>query len=192
MNPQGALPFSNPGTSREAAEAQRETARGKAAQVLAVIDTAHRAGSPGLTANEVEAITKFGIQTVTARIRGLVLAGFLVDTGLTRQARAGSRLRAIVWGPNTTGRKPPELGPRTHGRLAAALDRERERWRAKVAIAQSALESIEDRAAIATKEAAFGLPPLMRALGDIRKRAADAVAQLKALDNPPPVGMRRG
>lgn len=49
----------------------------------------------GATDDEVEIVLKMQHQTASARRRGLVLTGWVVDSGVKRKTRSGSL--AIVW-----------------------------------------------------------------------------------------------
>ena len=51
----------------------------------------------GLTADEVNELTGISPNTINPTIRGLVLDGWLQDTGIRRTTRAGNE--AIVWMP---------------------------------------------------------------------------------------------
>lgn len=51
----------------------------------------------GATCDEIEVLTGQKHQSAGARIRELVLQGYLVDSGRTRPTRAGRR--AIIWVP---------------------------------------------------------------------------------------------
>lgn len=175
-------PFSNPSTSAAAARAA-----GASASKREVVREAVTSNPPGLTANEVVEATGLGVQTVTARVRGMVLDGTLVDTGIKRPSRPGSKLLAIVWGPNLSGRRPAERSPQTHGRLAAAVSREREAWRSRVAIALSALEAIATKADVALVADYHNRGQRLR---EIRDRASEAARQVRAPQEPPPVSTR--
>ena len=135
-------PFSNTSTSLAAAAAVRASRGDKRMKVLEAIRRASQHGD-GRTANELVAFLDIGVQSVTARIRGLVLDGLVVDRGRRRPSRPGSKLLAIVWEAAPPGMQPPQRNRQTSGRLVAAISRERETWRAKVAIAMTALEQIE-------------------------------------------------
>lgn len=187
MNGEHSAPFSDLGTSLEAARAVRRRLReGGCTNREAVWDAIGRAPS---TANEVVVATGLGVQTVTARIRGLVLEGKVVDSGAVRPSRPGSKLNAKVWCVRLGPAVPPERRPQGVGRLAAVLSGERELWRARVAIALSALESIEGLATIAENLAAH--PLLVAAeVRKIQSRAALAAAQIKAEPEPTAVGLR--
>jgi len=52
----------------------------------------------GLTCDEIEVVLGFRHQTASARIRELVLTGFLLDTGRRRHTRSGrpARVYAVV------------------------------------------------------------------------------------------------
>jgi hypothetical protein len=71
----------------------------------------------GLTGEEVCLATGLKAQTATARIRGLVLKGRLIDSGLVRRTSSGRS--AIVWRLTRRGEVEPEK--QTHGRIAAAV-----------------------------------------------------------------------
>lgn len=85
-------PFSEPGTSREAAAAIRPHAAGMEA---AVLDAIRSAGAAGLCDHEIEAATGYIHQTASARRRGLVLKGLVRDSGQRRSTPSGRAAR--VW-----------------------------------------------------------------------------------------------
>lgn len=175
------VPFSNLSTSLEAAHEVQHTLGTKRARVLEALEV-------GRTAHEVCEATGLGIQTVTARIRGLVLEGAVVDSGATRPSRPGSRLRAKVWVLNRAGRPAPVPAPQSVGRVAAAVSAEREKWRVRVAYGLSALEGIEVLAEIG--ECLATQPLLVQAkLREIKSRASHALAQMKAEPEPTAVGL---
>ena len=76
-------------TSQAAAESiPASTLRAKVYQII------YRAGPRGKTCDEVEVAMHGRHQTVSARIRELVLSNDLIDTGLRRATRSG-RMAAI-------------------------------------------------------------------------------------------------
>ena len=85
-------PFSEPDTSRAAAESVRPFAVSMEAAVLEAI---RNAGPMGLCDHEIEAATGFIHQTASARRRGLFLKGLVRDSGMRRPSPSG-RL-AKVW-----------------------------------------------------------------------------------------------
>ena len=85
-------PFSEPGTSREAADSVRQVAAGLEAAVLELL----RAVAPaGLTDAEIEARTGLGPNTARPRRVGLVLKGLVRDSGQRRLTPSGRAAR--VW-----------------------------------------------------------------------------------------------
>jgi len=84
------IPYSNPTTSRDAAE----TVRPHLAELEQKVLDAIRARR-GATCDEVETMTGLSHQTASARIRGLALKGRIQDAGETRATRSGRK--AIVW-----------------------------------------------------------------------------------------------
>lgn len=119
------LPFSNTSTSMEAARAAAPKASEKAGQVYELLrrrEHMHR----GLTADEIEVAARMHSNTVTARVRGLVLEGWVYDSGQKRPTRTGRN--AVVWLARDRPVPPTEARPKqTHGRLAAAVRHERAR-----------------------------------------------------------------
>ena len=87
---QRVAPFSEPGTSLEAARAIEPHLERLEAVVLDAIRT-----GGGLCDHEVEAVTGLRHQTASARRRALVLRGLVRDSGRTRRTDSGRR--AIVW-----------------------------------------------------------------------------------------------
>ncbi len=129
------LPFSNETTSLEAAKRAEKGLNRSEQRVmdcilmeLARCEDMTRRGiwhgkrSAGLTAEQVAFKADMRIQTVTARIRGLVRAGRLADSGEKRMTTANRR--AIVWTPANGPCLALEV--QSHGRIAAAVLRERE------------------------------------------------------------------
>jgi predicted transcriptional regulator len=88
--PEGRAPYSNPTTSKEAAEAiEHQLARLE----LEVFETLRIRGP--LACHEIEEITQLPHTTVSARIRGLFLKNRVKDTGMKRKTPSGRS--AIVW-----------------------------------------------------------------------------------------------
>jgi Fic family protein len=77
-------------TSRAAADSFDESDLSRQKQLIMGCYHARR---NGLTCDEIEVALGFRHQTASARIRELVLNGFLVDTGLRRQTRSGRPAR---------------------------------------------------------------------------------------------------
>lgn len=92
----GKPPHNNKDTSKEAAAKIKKHVSKLAAEVFQVIKTKN-----GLTCDEVEVELEMSHQTASARIRELVLAGRIEDSGDRRPTR--SNRRATVW----KVRKPP-------------------------------------------------------------------------------------
>lgn len=88
--PAGSVPFSNPTTSKAAADAARPFAGRLAAEVLEFVR-----GKGGATCDEVEQEMGLVHQTASARIRELALRGEIEDSGRKRPTR--SQRMAIVW-----------------------------------------------------------------------------------------------
>ena len=82
---------SSSATSAAAAESQGRDIGTKQARVLAWI----RWDPEGLTDDDLEELTGWRHQTVSARRRELVLAGLVVDSGRTRATSSGRQ--ATVW-----------------------------------------------------------------------------------------------
>ncbi len=78
-------------TSREAARSVLPLVAGQEAKVLDAI----RSGGNGATDEEIERITGLKHQSASARRRGLVIKGFVRDSGITRTTSSGRR--ATVW-----------------------------------------------------------------------------------------------
>jgi hypothetical protein len=78
-------------TSEAAAESMVITAKVLKAICLRHIEAAEIAVPPGLTCDEVEVLTGGRHQSVSARIRELVLDGSIYDTGLRRPTRSGRK-----------------------------------------------------------------------------------------------------
>lgn len=90
---QGAAPYVQGCDASEAASERVEPSRkGKRQQVL---DALHRAGSAGLTCDEVEMELRMLHTTASARLRELVLQGLAEDSGKRRKTRSGAS--AKVW-----------------------------------------------------------------------------------------------
>lgn len=83
-------PFSDPETSREAADAIRPVVPRLEGIVLEAIRSAG-----GLCDHEIEAVTGLIHQTASARRRGLVLKGLVADSGVRRVTASGRQ--AKVW-----------------------------------------------------------------------------------------------
>lgn len=121
------VPFSNATTSLWAAMSMIPHVARLEKVVLRTVCDAYDEGDPegmgGMTRQELQLATGLGIQTVTARVKGLIDRGILVETDKKRRTMAGKW--AIVVRP---GRGPySEPKKQTHGRIAAAVKRERER-----------------------------------------------------------------
>lgn len=86
------VPFSEPGTSREAADSVRESAAGMEAAVLELLRSVYPAG---LTDAEIEQRTGLGPNTARPRRVGLVLKGLVKDSGQRRATASGRQAR--VW-----------------------------------------------------------------------------------------------
>ena len=86
------LPFSQNGTSLEAAQAAENSAGGTRARVLALIRSS---GEEGHTDDEIEAALEMRHQSASARRRELVLNGSIVWSGRKRKTRSGCN--ANVW-----------------------------------------------------------------------------------------------
>jgi|HubBroStandDraft_1064217.scaffolds.fasta_scaffold281960_2 hypothetical protein len=82
-------------TSREAAQSLPEPALARLEAV--VFASIVSFGGFGCTDDELERLTELSHQTVSARRRGLVQKGRIVDSGLRRQTRSGRK--ATVWIP---------------------------------------------------------------------------------------------
>lgn len=80
-------------TSRDAADSHTtpELARLEAV----VLDAIRASGQTGMTDDEIEVATKLSHQTASARRRGLVLRGFVMDSDRRRDTRSGRA--ATVW-----------------------------------------------------------------------------------------------
>lgn len=85
-------PFSNPMTSKEAAEAIQPTLGAIESKVLGFIVGRKRIGA---TCDEVERLLGFRHQTASARIYDLAQKGLIQDSGDRRETSSGRR--AIVW-----------------------------------------------------------------------------------------------
>ena len=100
-------------TSEEAAEAAIPTRAAMQRLVRAVIVGAETNDPPGLTCDQVEVITGGAHQTISARIRDLVLNGSIYDTGdrrLTRRGRKAAvyRIKAVGWPVGAEPYRPVE------------------------------------------------------------------------------------
>ena len=80
-------------TSEGAAESIAPTASSLAGKVLALI---RRQGEYGATRDEIEQRLGMLMQTVTARVRGLVLDGFIKDSGRRRLTRSGRKAEVLI------------------------------------------------------------------------------------------------
>lgn len=89
---EGTVPFSNPTTSRAAAESIAPELTELEGKVWHAIMSA---GGTGMTCEEVEAHTGLPHQTASARVNGLNTKGQIVDSGRTRKNNSGRQ--AIVW-----------------------------------------------------------------------------------------------
>ena len=76
-------------TSEAAAESVVISAKVLKAICRRHVEAAERADPPGLTCDEVEVLTGGRHQSVSARIRELVLDGSIYDTGVRRPTRSG-------------------------------------------------------------------------------------------------------
>lgn len=84
-------PYSNPTTSREAAQSIEPQLGNLEELVLEAI----RVSRDGLTCDEVEEFTKLSHQCASARVNGLMKRGVIVDSGRKRKTRSGRN--AIIW-----------------------------------------------------------------------------------------------
>ena len=80
-------------TSRAAAEAIRPLAPRQQDRALASISARH---SDGMTCDEVEMALGMSHQTASARVRDLVKAGAIVDSGKRRPTRTGRKAAVYV------------------------------------------------------------------------------------------------
>lgn len=114
-------PFSNETTSLAAARAvEREgVVMTQRQRILVALEGA---GKNGATHEELAEITDIGIRQVSTRVRSLVLAGLARDSGRKAVSRSGAWV--IVW--EAWSGPAQEKKPQTHGRIAAAVARERE------------------------------------------------------------------
>ncbi len=103
----GEQPYSDGGTSREAAVAAEAVAPKDRARVLAFIRCR---GAQGAIDDEIEVALSLSHQTASARRRELVLAGLVTEAGEKRLTRSGSP--AKVWRAVA-----PPAPPNTQGRL---------------------------------------------------------------------------
>lgn len=85
-------PHNGTETSREAAESVRDDVGRQEAMILALLD---EAGSDGMTDDEIEVATGLRHESASARRRGLVLKGLVVDSGKVRPTRRGRK--AVCW-----------------------------------------------------------------------------------------------
>ena len=105
---QPTLPFSERSTSLEAAESVRECAGTLRAKVF---DRIARAGLGGLTADEIQAETGLGAQTITPRVYELRAAGRIMRSGHHRPTRSGRNAHVLIVNPY-----PPTNPPTTEER----------------------------------------------------------------------------
>ncbi len=114
-------PFSNETTSLAAANRMRASVS-LMTQRQRIIVALVAAGAAGATHEQLSDTLGIGIRQVSTRVRSLVLAGLARDSGRTANSRSGAKV--IVWeswdGPAQEPKK------QTHGRIAAAVARERE------------------------------------------------------------------
>jgi DNA-binding transcriptional ArsR family regulator len=83
-------------TSREAWASVSELLPAVDARIVSVIEAQR-----GATCDEVEQVTGFAHQTVSAQIRHMYEAGLLTETGERRPTRSGRA--ALVWASTTQG-----------------------------------------------------------------------------------------
>lgn len=93
------LGYSNETTSKAAAESLAEHADTQREKVLSAIEGA---GKKGMTDDEVEQALGMRHQTASARRRGLVIDGLVVDSGRTRKTRSGRAATVWVKAPEQT------------------------------------------------------------------------------------------
>ena len=86
-------------TSEKAAESMRESVGHLQRTVFNHI----KASRDGMTCDEAEELTGLRHQTCSARVRELVLKGFIVDSGNRRKTRSGRGARVYV----ATGKEMP-------------------------------------------------------------------------------------
>ena len=84
--------YSNPTTSKDAAESVKPTASAIRVRILAELQVR---GSTGATCDELEQAMDLSHQTASARLREMALKGAIVDSGNKRSTRSGRA--AIVW-----------------------------------------------------------------------------------------------
>jgi len=97
---QPTLPFSEPSTSREAAESMRTTAGTLRALIF---DRIAEAGSVGLTSDEIQERTGWRSNTVGPRVTELKHAGRIMRSGQTRVTRSGRAAHVFIVNP-----QPPQ------------------------------------------------------------------------------------
>lgn len=114
--------YSDQDTSKAAAASVKATAPKLAEVLLSVI----RMKGP-MTADELELATGKRAQSITARLRNLVMAGKLVDTGDRRKTRRGRAAKVYDLAPE--GHQPPQaerdLAKEAAGSLYGAFSRVR-------------------------------------------------------------------
>lgn len=94
-------PFSNPTTSRRAADSVKPVLGHLEKVCLQYLDA-----KPS-TCEEIELFTGLPHQTASARVRALVLKKKIVDSGITRATKSGRQ--AIVWTVITPTVSPHQL-----------------------------------------------------------------------------------
>lgn len=86
-------PYSEPTTSREAAESMRSSAASLRAKVLAFIQEREQRGA---TCDEIQVALDMRPQTASARCWELHKGGIVIKTNLKRKTRTGRNARAYV------------------------------------------------------------------------------------------------
>lgn len=118
------VPFSNETTSLEAADFVRGHLHPQESAVISELVRCFYKGRGGCTFEELATATGLAENSVRPRVRGLVMRGRVVASPARRDSKAGRP--CIVWAP-TFSETPLEPAARqTHGRIVAALNRERE------------------------------------------------------------------
>ena len=84
--------YSNPTTSKDAAESMKPKASALRLRILAELQVR---GSFGATCDELEQAMNLPHQTVSARLREMALKGAIGDSGQKRATRSGRA--AIIW-----------------------------------------------------------------------------------------------
>lgn len=123
------VPFSNPTTSLAAAGAMRKSGRA-ATQVARVLEFLRSRVAEGATFYEIDEALHIGIRQTTARTRALVIAGYVYDSGVTRRSDSGHANTVWLAIDREAVPVPLAAGPQIHGRIAAAVRRERLRYEA--------------------------------------------------------------